>query len=40
LEFWELFRGYVNARAPRSFRRVGCSLLIVMLKEERKEERN
>jgi hypothetical protein len=41
LEFWELFRGDVNARTPRgkvegcwSFRKVGCSILVV--KEETK----
>jgi hypothetical protein len=46
LEFWELFRGYINARAQGSgvggswsFRGVGFSLLVAMLKEEIKEER-
>jgi hypothetical protein len=39
LEFWELFRGYINVRAPIggwwSFRRLGCGLLVV--NEETKE---
>jgi hypothetical protein len=43
LEFWQLFRGYVNVRAWTggigdcwSFRGVGFSLLEVMLKKETK----
>lgn len=42
LGFWEPFRGYINARAPRSevscwsFREVGFGLLVVVLKEETK----
>jgi hypothetical protein len=33
LEFWELFRGYINTRALIC-RVDGCGLLIVVLKEE------
>jgi hypothetical protein len=46
LEFWEIFRGCVNGRAPLGgvggcwvFKGVGCSLLIIMLKEETKGNR-
>jgi hypothetical protein len=38
LEFWELFQGYINGRVPRGvfghLEGVGCSLLVVLLKEE------
>jgi hypothetical protein len=41
LEFWELFRKYINVRALRGrvggcwlFRGIGCGLLVVVLKEE------
>ena len=42
---WELFRGYINARAPRggvgmgdcwSFREFHCALLVAAVKEETK----
>jgi hypothetical protein len=43
LEFWELFTRYINSSALRGriwwllvFREFGCSLLVVMLKEEMK----
>jgi hypothetical protein len=46
LDFWELFRGYINARAPRGMgcwllvvQGSDCTLLIVMHKEEIKEIR-
>ena len=32
LEFWQLFRGYINARALRGGD--GCGLFVVELKEE------
>ena len=39
MEFWELFRGYINARALRV--RVGYTLMVVVVEEEiqRKEIR-
>jgi hypothetical protein len=43
LEFWELSKGHINARAPIGrvggwwlFREVGCSLLVAMVKEDTK----
>ena len=45
LGFWELFRGYINARAPErpgqwllcwSFRKVSCYLLVAVVTEETK----
>ena len=45
LEFWELFRGYINARALSGvaggcwwFSWVGCGMLVVVLKEETKRK--
>lgn len=46
MKFWELFRGYINARALKGrvgswwlFKGVGCSLLIVVVKEETKAKK-
>ena len=45
MEFWELFRGYINARALSGvaggcwwFSWVGCGMLVVVLKEETKRK--
>jgi hypothetical protein len=46
MEFWQLFRGDINARALKngvvscwSFIEVGCGLLVAMVEEETKEKK-